>query len=73
MGQHNMTDMERELARLRADLDAANKVANRIIESDFNNNDKIRRGILRRCGPVTLRPDSGPQRPSWARGETEIT
>ena len=28
-----MTDMERELARLRTDLDAANKVANNIIES----------------------------------------
>ena len=26
MSQHNMTDMERELARLRSDLDAANKV-----------------------------------------------
>ena len=26
MSQHNMTDMERELARLRGDLDAANKV-----------------------------------------------
>ena len=34
MGQHNMTDMERELARLRSDLDAANKVVNNIIESD---------------------------------------
>ena len=28
-----MTDMERELARLRADLDTANKVSNNIIES----------------------------------------
>ena len=26
MGQHNIHDMERELARLRGDLDAANKV-----------------------------------------------
>ena len=32
MGQHNMGDMERELARLRGDLDAANKVRLLFIE-----------------------------------------
>ena len=37
MGQHNIHDMERELARLRGDLDAANKVTSDHNYSDADN------------------------------------
>ena len=56
MGQHNIHDMERELARLWGDLDAANKVnSDHNIKSDADNVTQARNAEAMRASDLETR------------------